>query len=164
MSQEIMSKLDQLVFQKTKPFCYGCYQEVKGTHCPMCGSDDLMRLLPGYGCEYGTHTFYKAVLSEIDAEECEYETDEDAFMESLNEIYGDTVKVGFLNVTTAWAIKTLDPLAFELAMDEELNSLIDDSQLVEIEGSHYWAEKLEKLLEEHLEKEESVICEETSEP
>ncbi len=153
MSDEIIKNLDKLVYQMTKPFCYSCYQEVKATHCPRCQSDDLMRLLPGYGCEYGTHTFYEAVLIEIGADCHEYKEDEDAFMQSLDEIYGDTVKVGFLNVSTGWTIKTLDPIAFELAMSEETNNLLDDGQLVEIGGNNYWAEKVATLIEENLEPE-----------
>ena len=112
-----------------------------------------MRLLPGHGCEYGTRSFYEPILSEIGADEHEHQEDEDDFTESLNEIYGDTVKVGFLNVTTGWAIKMLDPLAFELAMSEETNSLLDDGQLVEIDGKNYWAEKVAALIEENLEAE-----------
>ena len=36
--------IDTVVYAKTKQFCYDCYEEVIGTHCRQCGSDNLMQL------------------------------------------------------------------------------------------------------------------------
>lgn len=152
MEKEIIEKLDKLVYQKTKPFCYDCYHVVPTKYCPKCHSDDFMRLHEGFGCEYGTSPFYSAVLSEIGAEDCQYKEDEDSFMDSLDDIYGETVQVGFLNVSTAWAIKQLDPIAFELAMREETDHLLDVGQIVEIDGSYYYTDRVLELIEENLEE------------
>lgn len=54
MNSELQTKLESLAFQKSIPFCYGCYTEAPTGRCNSCGSDDLIRLLPGIGCEYGT--------------------------------------------------------------------------------------------------------------
>ncbi len=53
MNEQLMEKLRKLAFKKTIPFCYSCYSEAPTGVCSACGSDDLMRLLPGVGCEYG---------------------------------------------------------------------------------------------------------------
>ena len=57
----IYNQLTALAFQESKPFCYACYEAVKISHCPRCGTDDFMRLLENIGCEYGT----KSVIQEI---------------------------------------------------------------------------------------------------
>lgn len=53
MKSEMMKKLEQVAFERTKPFCYGCYRQAPTGVCLSCGSDDLMRELPGVGVEYG---------------------------------------------------------------------------------------------------------------
>ena len=51
--KEINEKLEKIAYSKTIPFCYCCYKEAPSGTCKSCHSDDLMRLLPEYGCEYG---------------------------------------------------------------------------------------------------------------
>jgi len=50
---EIQNNLEKIAYSKTIPFCYMCYIEAPTGRCTKCHSDDLMRLLPDYGCEYG---------------------------------------------------------------------------------------------------------------
>lgn len=50
---EIQNNLEKIAYAKTIPFCYMCYIEAPTGRCTKCHSDDLMRLLPEYGCEYG---------------------------------------------------------------------------------------------------------------
>ncbi len=53
MKSELQTRLEQLAYKRTNAFCYSCYQTVKASHCPECGSDDLMRELNGVGVEWG---------------------------------------------------------------------------------------------------------------
>ena len=62
MNTEIQNKLTQLAFKRSKPFCYNDYIECPDGRCSKCGSDDLMRLVPGVGCEYGTDWVAKHIL------------------------------------------------------------------------------------------------------
>ena len=54
MKSEIQQKLETLAFNRTTPFCYGCYIQAPKGICPECHSDDLMRHLDGVGVEWGT--------------------------------------------------------------------------------------------------------------
>jgi len=49
--------------------------------------------------------------------------DEDAFDELLREVYGDTVMVAWVEFDTADAIKTLDPVSYQIALGEESNNI-----------------------------------------
>ncbi|GEM_PF-2720287 len=51
--KDIEQNLETIAYQKTIPFCYSCYKEAPTGTCKVCCSDDLMRLLPGSGCEFG---------------------------------------------------------------------------------------------------------------
>ena len=57
-----------------------------------CGSDDLMRLLPEVGCEYGTSWVIKHILeTELEAIDLE-----GAFEESMRACYPEETKVGWI--------------------------------------------------------------------
>lgn len=53
MKSEIQEKLEQLAYERTTPFCYGCYIDAPTGVSPECHSDDLMRNLAGVGVEWG---------------------------------------------------------------------------------------------------------------
>jgi hypothetical protein len=141
--EEINQKLKTLAFRKTTPFCYSCYQDCPNGVCPTCGSDDLMRHLDGVGVEFGTDWVIKAIveeqLSEVDLS--------DSFAELIADCYGETTKIGFLEYPTVDALKELDPIAYSLALDEHLDFLIEDEQIMEIAGKHYWIHDVVELVE-----------------
>lgn len=64
MKSEIQQKLETLAFNRTSPFCYGCYIQAPKGICPECHSDDLMRHLNGVGVEWGTAWVIKHILQE----------------------------------------------------------------------------------------------------
>ena len=64
MKSEIQQKLEQLAYERTTPFCYGCYIKAPKGVCPKCHSDDLMRHLDGVGVEWGTDWVIKHILQE----------------------------------------------------------------------------------------------------
>ena len=43
MKSEIQQKLETLAFNRTTPFCYGCYVQAPKGICPECHSDDLSK-------------------------------------------------------------------------------------------------------------------------
>ena len=96
MDSDILVKLKELAFKRTIPFCYCCYKEAPTGTCNICHSDDLMRLLPGIGCEYGTDWVIKEILRE-DLQEINLR---EAFEASLEGCYPETVQVGWLNLDT----------------------------------------------------------------
>ena len=66
MKEELLEKLNEIAFQKSEPFCYGCYVICPTGRCSKCGSDDLMRHLDGVGVEWGTDWIIKELLSDVD--------------------------------------------------------------------------------------------------
>lgn len=144
--EELNNNLVKIAFNKTIPFCYNCYIEAPTGRCKECYSDDLMRLLPGYGCEYGTCWVIEALIKEnlqpLDTEE--------VFTEMLESCYPETTKVGFLDLNTVSVMKDQDPIAFNIAEGEYIDSLLQDEQIVTFDdgGNYYWLSDLVKYIEE----------------
>lgn len=139
--QEIKSKLKELAFKRTIPFCYGCYIDCPEGRCKKCGTDDLMRHLPEVGVEYGIDWVIESIVSEeivaIDIEEI--------FEQMIEEHYGDEITIGFIKTSPSIAIKALDSIAWDIAKSEHIDFLIKDEQLIEIGGYYYWISDLEGL-------------------
>jgi len=140
-AEEIQIKLTELALERSKPFCYSCYQDCTNGYCSICGSDDLMRHLEGVGVEYGTDWVIKSILeeelSEVDLEE--------SFEQMIDECYGEEIQIGFIKTNVSSAIKELDPIAWDLSKSEHLNSLIEDRSIFEFQGRYYWLNEVESL-------------------
>lgn len=147
MDLELRTQLEKYAHQKSIAFCYMCYIDAPNGVCPDCGSDDLMRKLPGVGVEYG----YEWVIRSLISEELEAANTEEMFDQMLEDCYPESGKVGFLDVHIATAIKTLDPIAYRCAMGDYISSLEEDGELIEIGGDYYHRYDLESLLEKELE-------------
>lgn len=145
MKTEIQEKLEQLAFDRTTPFCYGCFVKAYKGVCPHCHSDDLMRLLEGVGCEWGIDWVIKHILQEeltaVDTEE--------VFEDSIRGNYPEETVVGWLKLDTVEILKTQDPISWRIARDEYLDSLEQDEELISFDGgsNYYWKHDLESLLE-----------------
>ena len=147
MKNEIQIKLEELAFKKTIPFCYGCYKDAPSGQCSLCGSDDLMRHLPGVGVEYGTEWVIKHLIEEsltpVDLDE--------SFEECMRECYPETTTVGFLkDYDTVSAMKELDPIAWRCAQSEWESNEADEGTLMSFDnGSTYFrTSDVEGLIEE----------------
>lgn len=144
MSTELKERLQALAYAKTFPFCYGCYARAPSGTCTKCGSDDLMRELPGEGVEYGTdwviESLVRGALEPVDTSE--------VFENSLEGIYPETTKIGFIEYDTISAMKELDPVAFRMAESEYVDSLVSDGELLEIGSRYYWLHDLENYLDQ----------------
>ncbi len=143
MKNEIQEKLEQLAFDCTTAFCYGCYVKANKGVCPQCNSDDLMRHLEGVGCEWGTDWVIKHILQE---ELTEIDTDE-VFEESIRGSYSEVTEVGWMKFDTIDLMKSQDPISWRIAKDEYIDYLEQDEEIVSFDGgsNYYWKHDLESL-------------------
>jgi hypothetical protein len=137
-------KYEELAFKRTIPFCYGCYKEAPTGKCAECGSDDLMRLLPGVGVEYGTSWVIEHILKqELDAVDVD-----EAFENSLRDCYPETTTIGFLqNYDTVSAMKELDPVAWRCAQSEWVSNQESEGIILSFDSGskYYFTAEIENL-------------------
>ncbi|MBK7961803.1 MAG: hypothetical protein IPK04_11770 [Bdellovibrionales bacterium] len=152
MKSQIENLLKQLAVLKSIPFCYGCYSEARSGVCAQCGSDDLMRMVSGVGCEYGYDWIFTDILSGFDPI-----NDDELFEESMRDCYPETTQIGWLKYDTVLAIKELDPVSWSMAKSEWIDSEESDERIVSFDnGSSYYdvsslQEELEAALAEFTE-------------
>lgn len=145
--QDIQSTLEKIAFNKTIPFCYQCYKEAPTGTCTFCQSDDLMRLLPDSGCEFGLDWVIRELLEEnlepVDLEE--------VFEQMIDDCYGETVKVGFMELATVDVMKSQDPVYWNIAKNEYIDGLVDDEQLLTFDNgnTYYWVHDVEDYINEN---------------
>lgn len=146
MDSEIQTKLTKLAFKRSSPFCYGCYKEAPIGRCNSCGSDDLMRILPGVGCEYGTDWVIRHILND----EIEAANLEEAFEESVRECYPEETKVGWMTFDTVTLMKEQDPISWRCALSEYESEEDSEGNIVSFDGgsTYYNLYDIEKLLDE----------------
>jgi hypothetical protein len=141
LTQEICNRLHELALKITDNFCYGCYKVVEGDRCPGCGTDDFMRHLAGVGVEYGTDWVVRHLLTTrltpVEGEEM--------YEELLDECYPE-VKIGYGTYAVSDIVKNLDPVAFRIGVQENLDSLAEDGVLFEYDGDYYQMQDLDDLL------------------
>ena len=144
MHSEILKQLTNLAYEKTIPFCYGCYSEAPAGCCTSCGSDDLMRLLPGSGCEYGTEW----VVREILREKLEPVDLEKAFEESIRDCYPETTKVGWMDLDTIDTMKNSDPIWWRCAITEWESNEEAEGNIISFDGgaAYYWIFDVQNLV------------------
>ncbi len=112
--QETLEQLQQLALKRSKPFCYSCYKDAPSGRCTKCGSDDLMRLLPEVGCEYGTDWIIEHILKN----EIEPVDMDQAFEDFVRECYPETTKVGWMEFDTVTLMKEMDPVSWRCAQSD----------------------------------------------
>lgn len=144
MKSEIQHKLEQLAYERTTPFCYGCYIKAPKGVCPQCHSDDLMRHLEGVGVEWGNDWVIKHILQE---ELTSVDIDE-AFEESVRQCYPEEVTVGWITVDTVEVLKSQDPTSWRIARDEYIDSLVDNEDIISFDNgnSYYWIHDIDCLI------------------
>lgn len=144
MNTEIQKQLEQLAIERSIPFCYSDYIECPTGVCHKCGSDDLMRLLPSVGCEYGTDWIVEHILKQ---ELTPVDTNE-AFEESVSQCYPETIIVGWLTLDTISILKQMDPISWDIARSEWESSESEDGNILSFDNgsTYYWQHDLEELL------------------
>jgi hypothetical protein len=143
MKSEVQEKLHQLALKRSTPFCYSCYKSAPSGRCMTCSSDDLMRLVDGVGCEYGTYWIVQHILVE------ELTSIDDIFEESIRQSYPEVTTVGWMKFDTVDLMKSQDPMAWKIARDEYIEGLDSDKQIISFDNgsTYYWASDLESLCE-----------------
>ena len=146
MKNEIQQKLEQIAFNRSIPFCYGCYKEARTGCCKFCGSDDLMRLLPEVGCEFGTSWVIKHILeTELEAIDLE-----EAFEDSVRECYPKETKVGWMTFDTLTLMKENDPVSWRCALSEYESEEESEGHITSFDGgsTYYSIQSLEEFIEQ----------------
>ncbi|MDZ4661478.1 MAG: hypothetical protein SGJ18_07630 [Pseudomonadota bacterium] len=134
MKNQFTVRLKKIAELKSKPFCYSCYTEAPSGRCVQCGSDDLMRLLPSVGCEYGFNWVIADILSEIENIDAE-----EFFEDSIRSCYEEETKIGWIKVNTATAIKELDPVSWDLAKSEWFDLEESEDRIISFDsGATYY--------------------------
>ena len=141
LSKDEYNALEKIAYQKSKPFCYSCYQEVKSKYCTGCGSDDNMRLIEGCGVEFGIEW----VIDYFIAEGCT-PIGSDFAEDFLKNYYSETIKVGWTEIDSISAIKELDPISYKIAIDEYIDGFREDGKIVEVDGKDYWKNDILKFI------------------
>ena len=141
--QTLHGRLEAAAYKVTDNFCYSCYKVVDGQFCPSCHSDDFMRHLSGVGVEYGCDW----VIDHLIGQHCTAVDAEDLFEEVLDECYPE-VTIGCSTFTPSQIMKELDPTAFRIGAQENVDSLAEDGQLYESNGEHYNTFEVEEMLDD----------------
>lgn len=155
MDTELNKRLQAAALKASHPFCYGCYKRAETGKCLTCGSDDLMREVPGVGVEYGTAWVIKHLLEQSDAEITDDEL-ERRLCESLDECH-EPYRIGSSEFAASQVLKELDPVSFRCELADQHSHLIDNEQAFEYGGKLYCVHAVESLLED-LESESSGVA------
>ena len=138
----IKDELIELAYERSNPFCYMDYLTVRMNEdgefrCPKCGSDDLMRELPGVGVEYGTEWIIKYIV-ENEGEKVDIE---ELYRALLDEVY-EPVKFGELEYSASYVLETVDKVAFDIGVHEYAYSMVEDGLLISLGSSYYRMEDI----------------------
>lgn len=146
MNDEIQKQLQEIALKRSIPFCYGCYKEAVTGRCTSCGSDDLMRLLPEVGCEYGTDWIIRHLLKT----ELEAVNPEEMFEESVRQCYPEETKVGWMNFDTVTLMKENDPTGWRCALSEYESEEESEGNIISFDGgsTYYSFQSLEDFIEQ----------------
>lgn len=145
MKSEMQNQLHQLALNRSIPFCYSCYKSAPSGCCKTCGSDDLMRLVDGVGCEYGTAWIIKHILeTELTPVDLE-----DAFEQSVRECYPEETIVGWMKFDTCDLMKSQDPISWRCALSEYESQEAEEGNIVSFDygETYYFSHEIESLIE-----------------
>lgn len=146
MNSQIKKQLIELAYKYSKPFCYNCYKEAPTGQCQCCGSDDLMRLVPEVGCEYGTdwviEHILKTELIEVNLEEI--------FEQSIRDCYPETTKVAWCEFDTITLLKENDPISWSCALSDYTSQEESEGNIISFDGgsNYYFTSDIENLVDQ----------------
>ena len=149
MNTEIQNRLEKLAYKRTQPFCYSCYKEARTGTCESCVSDDLMRVMPDVGCDWGVDWVIKYILepelTPVDMNQ--------AFEDSIRECYPEDITVGWMTLDSVLVMKTMDPVWWQMAQSEWEDQEASEGNLISFDGglNYYRQSDVENFLdqEEH---------------
>lgn len=102
--------------------------------------------LPGVAVEFGTDWLVREILRE----QLTPANTLEAFEESVAECYPETVKIGWIEYDTVSALKELDPVSWDMAHGDWVDSQVSDGNLITFDNGscHYWVSEVEQFIEE----------------
>ena len=141
-SEKTKEALKEKAHDLSRPFYYSDYMTVEENEdgefrCPKCGSDDLMREVEGVGVEWG----YDWVIDHLVETEGEKVDIEELYRDLLDEIY-EPIKFGELEYCPSQVLEAVDPTAFRMGCNDNADSLMEDDQLVCLNGNYYRVDSL----------------------
>lgn len=136
-TDKIKAALKDLAHEQSRPFCYSDYMAVEvdasgNAVCAKCGSDDLMRELPGVGVEYG----YEWIMEHIVSCDGEHVDIEEMYRDLLDEVF-EPIKFGELTYSASHVLESVDSVAFNMGASEYADSLVEDGSLIELNGAYF---------------------------
>ena len=145
MNNEIQTQLYELALKRSIPFCYNDYVECSSGRCPKCGSDDLMRMLPGVGCEWGTDWIIKSII-ELELTPLGLDVE---FEEFIRQCYPETTKLGWMELDTVSVMKDQDPVSWSCAQADWESTEADEGNIISFDGgsTYYRTSDVENLIE-----------------
>ena len=146
MKSKIQNQLESFAFKNSKPFCYSCYEVAPSGRCSHCGSDDLMRLVDGVGCEWGVDW----VIRHLIGEKLSPVNTEDQFEESVRQCYPEDIKVGWMNFDAISVMKEMDPICWRIARSEWESQEEEEGNLISFDngGTYYLKDDIERMVNE----------------
>lgn len=105
-----------------------------------------MRFIPVMGCEYGVDWVIRHLIEEaLDPVELEV-----VYEDFIKGLYPENANIGWITVCTIDALKVLDPISWDLAVNEWVNSEVEDGNLVTFDSgnSYFWKSEIEEFLGE----------------
>lgn len=74
---------------------------------------------------------------------------EETFEEMIRSCYSEETTVGWMKFETVELMKSQDPIAWRIARDEYIDSLVEDEQIMTFDNgeNYYWVYDLESLVD-----------------
>ena len=144
---DLTERLERIAQRKTIPFCISCHVSAVSGRCTRCGSDDLGNLLPGVGLDWGRDWAIRHLIAEnvrkVDVE--------DLFTDWVDEAYGGTVKVGWLELDVARTAKEMDPISWRMALSDWLDDETSSGTLITLDDgeTYFMVHDVEAFVDEN---------------
>ena len=144
-------EIKEIAIQKSQPYCYQCSIIVNQKYCPSCNTDDLMRVVPGVGNEYGIEWVIEHLINtnlepvDIDKE----------FHELLEELYQSPPKLcgAYVGQSQADILKDYDPAQYRQMLLDEIDGREKDGVIFTIDNgdTYFSTTDLIAFIDENLE-------------
>jgi len=146
--EEIDISLQKIAYQKSTAFCYQDYIKCPTGVCPMCSSDDLMRISedssgPEYGVDWLIEEMLQKELSPVNLE--------DEFESSIRDCYPEDTTVGWMTFDTVTLMKEQDPISWRCALSDYESQEESEENIISFDNgsTYYRVYDLEKWIHEN---------------
>ena len=69
----------------------------------------------------------------------------------VEECYEETTQVGFMKLSTVEVMKVQDPICWDIAISDYIDSMAQDEQLITLDNgsNYYWIHEIENFIKEN---------------